>query len=342
MASCQQSPTHAAAPQILKTTLGGVEIPAVCLGLMGMSEFYGPLDEAESIATINAALDAGVNFLDTSDAYGSGENERLLGKVIKTRKRSDFFIATKFGILRDEKGGFSGLSGKKEYVKEACQKSLERLGVDYIDLYYLHRVDPKTPIEETVTAMAELVKEGKVRHLGLSEVSAATLRKAHAIHPIAALQSEYSLWTLDPEKEVLPACKELGIRFVAYSPLGRGFLSGKIKSIDDLAADDYRRNNPRFQGDNFAKNMELVKAVEEFAKVKNCTPSQLALAWIFSRGDHIIPLFGTKKRVYLFENLGFFNCSLNEDDLKKIEQILNSFEVAGPRYPAFSMATVNQ
>jgi len=323
-----------------KVELGktGVKVGQLGLGCMGMSEFYGPTDEEESLKVLNLSLDAGVNFLDTADAYGAGENEILLSKILKTR-RQDIFICTKFGLVRGSDKSFKGVCGKPEYVKQACEASLKRLGVDYIDLYYLHRVDPATPIEDTMKAMVELVKEGKVKHIGLSEVSANTLRKAHAIHPITALQSEYSLWCLDAEKEVLATCRELKISFVAYSPLGRGFLTGQIKKFEDLAPDDWRRSNPRFQGENFNKNLELVHQIEAFAQKKGCTASQLALAWVLAQGDDIIPIPGTKRVKYQQENLGAINVKLTKEEVEHLGKLSRSIEIKGDRYT--SMTLVN-
>jgi aryl-alcohol dehydrogenase-like predicted oxidoreductase len=308
---------------------------------MGMSEFYGTLDEAESIATIHLALDLGVSFLDTADMYGSGRNEELVGRAI-TGRRAEVFLATKFGNVRGPNGEFLGVQGSPEYVRSACEASLRRLKVDVIDLYYQHRVDPNTPIEDTVGAMAELVREGKVRYLGLSEAAPATIRRAHRVHPIAALQTEYSLWTRDAESEILPTVRELGIGFVAYSPLGRGFLTGQIKSPDDLAPDDYRRNAPRFQGESFKKNLELVAEVEKLAKEKGCTASQLALAWVLSRGDDIIPIPGTKRRKYLEENAKALDIELSPEDLARLDRILPPGAAAGERYGEQAMQAVNR
>ncbi|MEW4372123.1 aldo/keto reductase [Paenibacillus kandeliae] len=326
-----------------KIALGqqGLHVSRLGLGCMGMSEFYAGRDDQESLRTLDTAFDNGITFYDTADMYGSGKNEEFIGPFIR-KHRNEVILATKFGNVRGEDGSYQGIKGTPDYVREACEKSLKRLGVDVIDLYYQHRVDPDVPIEETIGAMAELVREGKVRYLGMSEAAPDTIRRAHAVFPISALQTEYSLWSREVEDEILPLCRELGIGFVPYSPLGRGFLTGQIQSFNDLAEDDFRRSSPRFQGDNFQKNLDLVEQIKEIAAEKHCAPSQLALAWLLAQGNDIAPIPGTKKTKYLLENVGALDVTLTQEELQRIDAVAPKGAAVGDRYDQNSMKTLNR
>ncbi len=328
---------------MMKRPLGraGLMVSRMGLGCMGMSEFYGPGDERESIRTIHRSLELGMNLLDTADIYGLGRNEELVGKAIRDR-RENVVLATKFGNVRGKDGGWLGVNGKPDYVRACCEDSLRRLGVETIDLYYQHRVDPDTPIEDTIEAMADLVRQGKVRHLGLSEAAPATIRRACAVHPIAALQTEYSLWTRDPEAEALPTCRELGVGFVAYSPLGRGIFGGRIKSLNDLSEGDYRRSAPRFAGGNLSSNLSLVKRLEEIAAGKKCRPAQIALAWLLARGEDVFPIPGTKRVERLEENAGALDVALTEEDLSRIDAAFPAGAARGERYSEQAMRALNR
>lgn len=319
----------------------GPKVSAIGLGCMGMSAFYGPRDETEAVATIERAVERGVTFFDTADVYGFGDNERLVGRVLKP-VRDSVIIATKFGNTWNDRGERTGINGRPDYVRAACEASLQRLGVEVIDLYYQHRVDPATPIEETVGAMADLVRAGKVRWLGLSEAAAATIRRAHAVHPITALQTEYSLWSRDPEREIIATTRALGIGFVPYSPLGRGFLAGRFRSPDDLTPDDFRRNSPRFRAENFARNLDLVAKLGEIARRKGCTPGQLALAWVLAQGDDMVPIPGTKRRSYLEENIGAVEVRLSAAECAEIDRALPAASIQGERYAPEGMAAVDR
>jgi len=321
-------------------TLGPLKVPEIGLGCMGMSEFYGQGDDTESIEVIHRAIELGVTFLDTADMYGVGRNEELVGRAIADR-RDKVVLATKFGNVRGDDGSFQGVNGRPDYVRQCCEASLKRLGVDTIDLYYQHRVDPDTPIEDTIGAMAELVKEGKVRHLGLSEAAPETVRRAHKVHPIAALQTEYSLWSRDPEGEILDTCRELGVGFVAYSPLGRGMLAGRFHKPEDFPEGDFRRHHPRFQGENFQRNQDLVREVEKLAREKNCTPAQLALAWVCAQGRDVVPIPGTKRLRYLEENVAALDVRLTEADMKRLDDAFPPGAAAGERYSERGMQAVN-